>query len=329
MGMDVRGDESLEGPIFNYARVFTWWQLTNQLHDAFNTTAKNIEAGLSIREVWARSQSPSENGESEEAAAGVEPAPDGIELQTPRSRREVPEPQNISPEDWDTERDLGGNSEETALYCGLQTDQSHRISAYPREHKGIYARMFWAMVVALIVQWGSTGSAIVIAYLTPTVGLGCRSGGYLLYGALGTAVPVLLVASMLFSQAAMQRYQDEYSTNPDADFSNEFSRTWQHSILCVLAVSFRFLGKFLAISNTLWLILSSLFEYIGVYNTCWCKSCALSLGYRGWAVLFKTDSDFKQVARGPWVGGIIMSTALCIILWLFFSAVSRHGRRQT
>jgi hypothetical protein len=327
MGMDVGGDEGLEGPIFNYARVFTWWQLANQLHDAFRTTAEKIEAGIPCQGAWVLSQSASEHGEPEQILDRNQQAADGIELQTPRRRRWVPEPQYVSPADWNTERHLHGDTEETALYCGLQTDQSHRISAYPKEHKGIYARMFWAMFVALVVQWGSTGSAIFIAYKTPTVGLGCRSGGYLIYGALGTAVLFLLVVSMLCSQAAMQRYQSEYAANADVDFSNEFPRTWQHSLLCILAVSTRFLGKFLAVSNTIWLILSSLFEYIGVYNTCWCKSCVVSLGDRAWAVLFKTDSDFKQVARTSWVDGIIMSTALCIILWLFFSAATRYGRR--
>ena len=51
MLMDVRGDERLEGPIFNYARVFTWSKLTGVLHNAFFTTVTNIENGVSVDDV--------------------------------------------------------------------------------------------------------------------------------------------------------------------------------------------------------------------------------------------------------------------------------------
>jgi hypothetical protein len=83
-------------------------------------------------------------------------------------------------------------------------------------------------------------------------------------------------------------------------------------------------GETLAFGNMLWLITSSMFEYVGVYNNCRCKSCFANFGDRGWAVLFKTDQDFQRVAQGPWVGGICMSTIVCIILSvLFWAGASR------
>lgn len=52
-GADIRGDERLSGPIFNYARVFTWWQFATSIEKALETTAENIESGLNCRgERW-------------------------------------------------------------------------------------------------------------------------------------------------------------------------------------------------------------------------------------------------------------------------------------
>jgi hypothetical protein len=285
MGFDVRGDERLEGPVYNYARAFTWCQFSFQLHDAFSAVVGNLEAGKAV------------GGQQRH-------------------------------QDWDPAVDLQGNTIETAQYCNLPMDPSHQILAYPRKIDSVYKsgriqkRMWYAFTVAMVVQWGTTGSAIVMAYLTPTVGLGCRSGGYLLYGSIGTGVLVFLLSSMLLSQAAMRMYQEKYS-NIAADQSIDVdasSRTTSHTIICVLAVSTRVLGKTLAVANTVWLVLSSLFEYIGLYNNCWCKSSILSLHDKAWVVLFKTDTDFRTVAQGPWIGGIIMGTVICLSLWLFFRA---------
>ncbi|KAJ7927974.1 hypothetical protein B0H13DRAFT_1968835 [Mycena leptocephala] len=47
----------------------------------------------------------------------------------------------------------------------------------------VFSRIFIASVAALALQWSTSGASILIVYFTPTVGLGCRSGAYLLYAA--------------------------------------------------------------------------------------------------------------------------------------------------
>ena len=102
---------------------------------------------------------------------------------------------------------LSGDASETEAYCGLDR---HEIYAYPEwsEIPGhIWSGVVLSALVSLFLQLGTTGAAIVIAYLTPTKGLGCRSAGYLLYGSNATISWILLAVSSFFSHEAMLRYQ--------------------------------------------------------------------------------------------------------------------------
>jgi len=237
LGANVGGDEQLKGPIFNYARLFTWWQLASSIDHALSETMKSVIN----RKICAQN------------------------------------PPNLPP-DWRAATHIRGDSGETAAYCGL--DMRTSILAYPKWTEipsKIYGRIFAASLVALLLQWGTTGSSILIAYLTPTIGLGCRSSSYLLYGVLGTTSWLFLLISMLLSHEIMLRYQKEHQIHPTIDFrrgakpnSATYVRTWTHSFLCGLAVVLRLLGKMIAIANTLWLIASSLMEFVGAYNNCWC-----------------------------------------------------------
>ena len=145
LGADIRGDEKHEGPIYNYARVFTWWQSASIIEAAFDTTITNLEGRRDAH-----------------------------------NRPWIP---NMRAED-----NLVGDAIEMAIYSGLATEratednieaateiESLSIAAYPewasiRAH--VWNRIIFASFVALFVQWGTTGPAILIGYTTPTKGVG-------------------------------------------------------------------------------------------------------------------------------------------------------------
>ncbi|KAF2117030.1 hypothetical protein BDV96DRAFT_644465 [Lophiotrema nucula] len=315
LGADIMGDEKREGPIFNYARVFTWWQLARTIESALTTTVNGIATGQTCK----------------------------------------PGQEKTSVRPWNSDRrpeeNLAGDSYTTAQYCGLDLNHG-QILAYPDWDEitaDVWKRIFVASVAALFVQWGTTGPGILIAYYTPTVGVGCRSAGYLLYGGLATLVWMLLAASKMFSHAAMLRYQREHRLAPSMDFRRVsvvsktpasprveppsgpqgYERTTAHSIICGLAVVTRLLGKTIAILNAIWLVLSSLLEYTGVYDRCYCKGNETGLGMdRGWLVLFKTDDDLASYATSPWAGGVAMSILVCLISYCFFWMGSRRSARE-
>ena len=197
-----------------------------------------------------------------------------------------------------------------------------------------------------------TGPAIMIAFLTPTVGLGCRSGGYLIYGVAATISWALHICSFLLSHAVSLRYQDIYmgrrdfipgKENADLESTSEATqmllneqgidpaslsahrRTPLHSFLVALNVTTRISGKLIAFANACWIVVSAIFEYAGVYENCYCASDADVLGSRAWAVLFVSDQSFQIVARNYWIGGVIFSFGVCIATYIgFFLGCKRN-----
>ena len=70
--------------------------------------------------------------------------------------------------------------------------------------------MFTASIFALILQCGTTASASLIAMLTPTIGVGCHSLGYLLYGGNSIIIVFFIMISTILARISETR--DERST---------------------------------------------------------------------------------------------------------------------
>lgn len=309
LGADIMGDEKRPGPIFNYARVFTWWQLARTVEAALTTSVNGIATGQTCKQ---------------------------------SSEKSSPLPWNM---DRRPEENLAGDSYTTAQYCGLDLNRG-QIIAYPEWGDiapDVWKRIFVASIMAMFVQWGTTGSGILIAYFTPTQGIGCRTASYLVYGGLATIVWFLLTISMMFSHAAMVRYQREHRVAPSMDFRRPsltspndqtvqpqgYERSTGHSVLCGLAVTTRLLGKTIAVCNALWLLITALLEYTGVYDRCYCRGNQTSLGLKhGWVALFKSEDQLAHIATSPWAGGVAMSILICFASYVFFWLGSRESTRD-
>ncbi|KAJ7264052.1 hypothetical protein B0H12DRAFT_1102718 [Mycena haematopus] len=252
LGMDVRGDERREGPIFNYARMLTWFAFAEHIGGGFESAIEQF-----------------------------------------RAQKKIP-----------------ATSEEAAVLCGFRVRED--LPAFKAwsdiPHAAIH-HMFYAAALALFLQWGTTGPAIFVAYRTPAVGLGCRSGSYLIYGVAATVSWILLVLSSFISHATMQRLERDPRRRP--------------GILGALAVLTRITGKAIAIANAGWLITSSVLEDLGTFQTCWCQTCAFQFHKSGWTPVFKGASDLRNAASGTWVGGFMWSITICCIVIVIF-AYGRH-----
>ncbi|RMX95866.1 hypothetical protein D0868_11497 [Hortaea werneckii] len=292
-GLTVAGDEREEGPIYNYARLFTWCQVASTLHRALETTADNI-ADDEICDATSRAQAL--HIQNPPPAQGQQPPP-------------------VAPDEFT------GDRVDTAMYCGLASRT--RVLAYPEwQAMGegdfpVYKHILGASAAALFLQWGTTGASILIAYKTPTAGFGCRSTGYLAYGAIGTGVWFFLLCSALLSHAVMLRYQRIHQATPHVNLTT-VPRGLGLRMLCAAAVLTRVLGKFFAFANSIWLILSSLFEMTGAYSNCWCLGNYIGLGDRGWVLLFRSAPDLKVLAQPIWGGGIALTLGVCIGSYLIF-----------
>ncbi|KAK2001143.1 hypothetical protein LX36DRAFT_629253 [Colletotrichum falcatum] len=159
------------------------------------------------------------------------------------------------------------------------------LSAEARDIFG--ENIVFSILMGILIQWSTTILAFILAYETVVKGLGCRSGSYLIYGMLSTAACFLLLLSATLSHFAMR---------------NDESRQSALRVRC--AVTTRLRGCFFLIANTAWLLLISIWELIGFFDSCYCASTELSKKEAGWVLLFKGADALKEDAQAAWGVGI-------------------------
>ena len=316
---DLLGDERRRGPLFNYARVFTYRHLIATVRLAQEQTLKRI-----------------------------------------RSRETVSRERTWDDGNYTTH--LEGSEAQTEAYCGLE---GRPIWAYPEfgDLDLVWRDIAVASGVAMLVQWGTTGMAVMIAFLTQVMGLGCHSASYLLYGVLATASWFLLASSTMLSHAVMLQFQRVVQKEPlverrhrapqdattDSIPLSPLATAQTHTpsgppqsqsfptdsrgahsgsdhedparpppplprgtkALRVAAVLTRWAGKFLAAINALWVVVISLLEVTGGFDNCWCRSNQISLGEAGWIILFRTTEELARTERTPVAVGVAMSVVVC------------------
>ena len=122
---DVAGDAIEPGPIHNYARLWTHMTVARDVVKAFRLMNIRLESrGLANRSVKGE---PWNNGDHDA---------------------------NL----------VGGDAQQMAAFIGLENNGEDMPLYSARLPPGAMTRMFLAAFMSLFVQWGTTGSAIVIAY---------------------------------------------------------------------------------------------------------------------------------------------------------------------
>ncbi|KAJ7260746.1 hypothetical protein C8J57DRAFT_1636862 [Mycena rebaudengoi] len=157
----------------------------------------------------------------------------------------------------------------------------------------IYSAVFRIVVssaLALILTWGTIGAAILIQWFTPTRGRLIRSGSYLIYAVVSTLSWLLLMISSVLTAVI-----------PEHEIQAR-NRT-----VINLGVVLRRMGKVLGAMNAVWIVLVCVFQFIGLYDTCWCTSSAFSLRSRAYSVAILTPADIAGFWT-PVVGGTILAS---------------------
>jgi len=278
-GPTVLHEETCSPPIFNYSRLFSWESSVDQVATAFRAA--------------------SEQTQDRRPVDGCVPWKSVRE----RTRYYAVHPDNRV-----------GTKAQVVAYC---RPSSHNHARH-RWALPIYARISIASVAALLLQWCTTGAAVLIMFNTPTRGLGCRSGSYLVYALASTVVWFIMVLSSLFAHYADSQPDSKATlagaiqSRLDADQSRQLSVTLSTS------------GKVLATLNTFWVLCCTTLQFANVFNTCYCNSAVTGLGAdKAFNVLSLTREDRAYVA-GVWEGGVIMTL---VSAGLFVIFVWVHERR--
>ncbi|KDQ57904.1 hypothetical protein JAAARDRAFT_34715 [Jaapia argillacea MUCL 33604] len=268
-------DQERAPPVFFYARFFSWVQAAEEVTAAFQGASEKARRHIPVEailreEAYLKGYRPT-SSRSENSWRG-----DGV---LPDYRR--------------------GSVRQLLAYCDPGNQE-----VYPRSRWGpdVLWRVGIASLVALGLQWGTTGAAIMIAYNTPTVGLGCRSGAYVLYGVAATVVWILLVTSSVLAHYAY----------PDSHLSHSVPTSRAAALFSVLL---RRMGKILATLNAIWLILACLFQFSNVFNRCWCDSSRIGLGGRAYVVLDPTE--ILPTMENWWIAGVALASSCSFLFFAF------------
>jgi len=189
-----------------------------------------------------------------------------------------------------------GNREEIARYCDMNVQPGSlpvfSSSKRPNEPPdGVIAAL--AVAVALCVTWGSLGAGILVAYLTPTKGLGCYSGSILVYGVLD------MLSFFLFW------WSGELSWSYCLGYENRKKISMAVRSKGALAVLTCQCAKLIAILSAIWEITSTILSYSNVWGNCWCDTVYFSRRDTAYTAIFISTAQISDESRHFWYGGAI------------------------
>ena len=146
---------------------------------------------------------------------------------------------------------------------------------------GAFVSMFNASIFALILQCGTTTAAVIIIVFTPTVGLGCRSLGYIIYGGTAIVIMFLTITSTIFTRISETRGERSPSVK---------------RLTAFIAIALRRISLLLAFINATGLIMLSCFQFSHFFDNCYCNASVLGRGadsyivmdYVGWVTIMRT-----------------------------------------
>lgn len=269
----LSGDEQRMGPFYNFARANTWSHFCQKIVDAYIAIQQN---------------------RNHEQLVGIEE-----EVIDKEGRIQAVL-------GTDVEQNRGPhNSKSTAMEAAetILGKNWDRFVSRKRgvEHTGYLSRSRRAFLCAFVLQ-GLTGwAAVMIAFQTPTVGLGCRSFTFMMYCLLSfSSCLCLLLAS----------YLSDCRSSGNNWFLNHVEKF------------FRKIGKLAALLNATIIILGCFLQFTGVFNNCYCDSDKISRGSAAFLV-FLSPSDKADLAGISWGIGFAMALAPCLVA-IFFIEISRR-----
>ena len=205
---------------------------------------------------------------------------------------------------------------------------------------GFDIREFWQIASAFsIVALSGTG-AFILSYFTPTVGLGCRSGGYLIFNcvALGTFIIEGLIwrfvpEGSIWDNGPISRFGATLTRRITREDPETVHPTLRKIVWWLKHSSSRdrveaIVLRPLECANTIWLAYIVMAQTFGSYENCGCM-CSV-WGYHGGYMDFETQEYYLQAgigltwALGTAIPGVVMFIAFTyiVIQWCVQSHLS-------
>ena len=131
--------------------------------------------------------------------------------------------------------------------------------------------MFIASILAIILQCGTTAAAAIIMIFTPAIGLGCRSLGYVIYGAVALLILFLTIISTISARISETRNNGRSAT----------VKRYASSI----AITLRWICLVLAFINAIGLVALPCFQFSSFLDNCYCGASVLGRGTDSFVII--------------------------------------------
>ena len=127
------------------------------------------------------------------------------------------------------------------------------------------------------------------------LGLGCRSGAYLLYAINSTVIWAIMLTSSVLAHISTRSLPHDEKHAFTGGFSGYASAFLRRT------------GKVMAALNTAWIICSCVFQFSNVFDRCYCNSSVLGRGAKmAYNVMKLVDSDKSSIIHA-WIGGVALA----------------------
>ena len=152
-------------------------------------------------------------------------------------------------------------------------------------------RELWQVLSAVVIVGGTILGAFCLSYFTPTVGVGCRSGGYFVF----CLVSIVLLFTEMLCWWAYHASQQKTE---------------------VFAALDRYFFKFVELGNVGWLAYITISQTTGLYNNCSCKS-SIWFGGGGYIDWNNYDIATTDFVRFNWIIATAFSSTIMAVAMLY------------
>ncbi|KAJ7898067.1 hypothetical protein B0H13DRAFT_1623304 [Mycena leptocephala] len=164
---------------------------------------------------------------------------------------------------------------------------------------GVWRRVSYSAIVASAVQWSCTGSAVLVAWMIPTVGLGCHSASFLLHGSLSMISFTMILAGEIITQCHRTINPQSHSLS-----SPSHIRHVNLSALC---------RRIIAWVNACMFIALGLIGFANLFDNCFCSSAVMSRGvHNAFNVIVVEGEGAKPVM----IACVAFATTAAFSLWI-------------
>ncbi|MCJ1265791.1 hypothetical protein MMC22_005671 [Lobaria immixta] len=204
---------------------------------------------------------------------------------------------------------LGCNEESPRNWLQIQDIQKKLVRGPANKVSLLHfdIREFREILGAFIIVIGTISGAFVLSFRTPTIGLGCRTGGYVIFSTIATGIFLLELLTWYFIVAPTKKTPDIIEEQPAKK-----RRKRRENIIAVL----NWILGFCELANTAWLIYIVMAQSLGSYQTCACQ--ASGWGRPGGYINTKNAVVAEpRIVETWWITGVLLSSLIMLTAFLY------------